>query len=284
MPLRPYPTARVGALQIEYQLADFTDPWRETPPQTILFHHGFCRNMDFWRAWVPLLASDYRVLLFNSRGCGATSAPDPKQPYTVEQLVGDALGLLDALGIDKAHWVGESSGGIVGLATALSHPERLQSLTLCNTPFKIEKELSQRYDVGEADFDAAIAKHGVGGWCRETLAYRLDLKRASKAMQEWYIAQMDKVSPFVAVAHHRMAGSGDFGPRLPEIKLPTLILVGENSPIARKDKMEQMQRDMPNAKLAVFEGYGHGINLLAPQRCVDELRTFLAERVGAGTG
>lgn len=273
--VNPHPTAQVGTMRIEYQLVDCTDPWAESEPQTILFHHGYCRNMDFWRGWVPALARDYRVLLFNSRGCGATTPPDSTQPYTVEQLVGDALGLMDVLGIERAHWVGESSGGIVGLATALAHPERLSSLILCNTPFKIAADLSRTYDVGEVDFETAIAKNGVGGWCRKTLGYRLDLTRASTAMQEWYIAQMDKVSPFVAVAHHRMAGSGDFWPRLPEITLPTLILVGENSPIARKDSMEQMQRQMPNAKLVVFEGYGHGINLLAPERCVAELRAFL---------
>ncbi len=267
----------VGELEIEYHLADYTDPWRKTPPETILFHHGYCRNMDFWRSWVPLLARDYRILRFNSRGCGRTSAPPPGASYTVEQLVGDALGLMDKLGIERAHWVGESSGGIVGLSAALAHPDRLRSLILCNTPFKLPDAVAQTYNVGESDHAAAIEKHGVGGWSRRTLGYRLDLSKASPEMQDWYVREMDKVPKHVAIAHHLMVVGGDLWPRLSAITLPTLILVGELSPLARKDQMERMQRQMPNAKLVVFEGYGHGINVLAPERCVAEVRAFLGK-------
>ena len=67
----------------------------DSEPETILFHHGFCRNMDFWRGWVPELARNYRVLRFNSRGCGGTTVPVPGEPYHANQLVGDSLGLMD---------------------------------------------------------------------------------------------------------------------------------------------------------------------------------------------
>ena len=51
--------------------------------------------MDFWRGWVPELARNYRVLRFNSRGCGGTTVPVPGEPYHADQLVGDSLGLMD---------------------------------------------------------------------------------------------------------------------------------------------------------------------------------------------
>lgn len=57
-----YRTARVGDLDIHSELADYTRPWRETPPETFLFYHGYVRNMLFWQPWVPLLAGDSRVL------------------------------------------------------------------------------------------------------------------------------------------------------------------------------------------------------------------------------
>ncbi|HEV2009030.1 MAG TPA: alpha/beta hydrolase [Burkholderiales bacterium] len=271
----PLPKMRVGDIEIEYQVSDYTDPWRETPPETIVFHHGYCRNMDFWRGWVPSLARDYRVLRFNSRGCGGTTAPQPGAPYHAEQLVGDALGLMDTLGIERAHWVGESSGGILGIVAALGHPERLQSLILVNTPFKLPGAVVETYNVGEADHATAIEKYGVGEWCRKTLSYRLDTSKASREMQEWHIREMDKVPKHVAIAHHLMAAGGNMIPRLPEIEMPILIMSGANSPPAKKDQMEQMQARMPNAKLVIFEGYGHGINLLIPERCVAEVRAFL---------
>ena len=90
---------------------------------------------------------DAAVLRFNSRGCGNTTPPVPGAPYTMDQLVGDAIGLLDKLGIERAHWVGESSGGIVGIATALAHPARLHTLTLCNTPFKVPDAVVETYRI-----------------------------------------------------------------------------------------------------------------------------------------
>ncbi len=274
----PLQTMRVGAIDIEYDIADYTDAWADTEPQTILFHHGYCRNMDFWRGWVPELARHYRVLRFNSRGCGGSTVPPAGAPYDANQLVGDALGLMDKLGIERAHWVGESSGGILGLVAALTHPERLHSLVLVNTPFKLPGAVMETSNVGEVDHATAIEKLGVGGWCRKTLAYRLDLAKAPVEMQEWVIREMGKVANHVGIAHHLMAAGGDMTKRITEIKMPMLILVGENSPLAKKEQMNEMTALLPNAKLVMFEGYGHGINLLIPDRCVAEMQKFLNER------
>lgn len=277
----PLQKLRVGDIEIEYQVSDYTDPWRDGEPETILFHHGYCRNMDFWRGWVPGLARNFRVLRFNSRGCGGTTVPPPGAPYDAQQLVGDALGLMDKLGIERAHWVGESSGGILGIVAALTHPERLHSLVLVNTPFKLPGAVVETYNVGEVDHATAIEKYGVGEWCRKTLAYRLDTTKAPREMQEWLIREMGKVANHVAIAHHLMAAGGDMTTRITEIKMPILILVGEMSPLAKKDQMKEMQARLPNAKLVMFEGYGHGINLLIPDRCVAEMRAFLGQPAAA---
>ena len=277
----PLQKIRVGDIDIEYEVADYTDPWSDSEPETILFHHGFCRNMDFWRGWVPELARNYRVLRFNSRGGGGTTVPVPGEPYHADQLVGDSLGLMDKLGIERAHWVGESSGGILGIVAALTHPERLHSLVLVNTPFKLPGAVMATYNVGEADHATAIEKYGVGGWCRKTLAYRLDLAKAPVEMQEWVIREMGKVANHVGIAHHLMAAGGDMTMRITEIKMPILIMFGENSPLSKKEQMNEMKALLPNAELVMFEGYGHGINLLVPDRCAQEMRAFLSEQVAA---
>ena len=273
----PFRNEQVGGMTIEYDVADFTEPWRKTEPETILLHHGYLRNMEFWRGWIPPLLRDYRVLRFNSRGCCGTSAPPPGAPYTVEQLVGDALGLMDKLGIERVHWVGEYSGGIIGLVAALNHPDRLRSLTVCNTPIKVPEAVAQSYNVGEVDHATAIEKLGVGGWSRKTLGYRIDLAKASEEMQDWYVREQGKVPKHVAIAHHLMVCAGDLWSRLAEIKMPMLMIVGGQSPLAQKDQRERLLRDVPNAKVVVFEGYVHGISLLAPERCAAELTAFLGQ-------
>ena len=124
--------ARVGDIDIAYDLADYTDPWLPDPPETFLMYSGFCRTTEFWRAWVPLLGRDFRVLRMDPRGYGATTKPPPGSPITPDLLAADALGLMDALGIARVHWVGEATGGTIGLVAALNQPRRVASITLCN--------------------------------------------------------------------------------------------------------------------------------------------------------
>lgn len=271
-----YQMIRVDDLDIHYDLADYTLPWGPTPAESFLLYHGYCRNMLFWQPWVPLLAADYRVLRFDARGCGETTKPPPGSRMSFAQLAGDAIGLMDALGIERAHWVGESSGGIVGMTAALAHPDRIATLTLCDTPFRRSPSIATTYLLGESDRAAAFDRYGVGGWCRKTLSYRLDTGKASPALCEWYIEQMDRTPKHVAVAMDRAVAEGDLWPRLPEIKTPTLILAGAQSPIAQASEVKAMQQRMPSAKLVAFAGYGHGVHLLAPERCVSEVRGFLA--------
>jgi 3-oxoadipate enol-lactonase len=268
------PQATVGDISIGYDLDDFTDPWRASA--VVWLQHGYARNRRFWYAWVPLLARDYRVLRVDLRGHGTSTNVAPGAGFTLEQLVADAVGLLDHLGIARVHWVGESFGGILGLALALGHPHRLASLTLCNTPFRVPGAVVSTYALGEESQAAALRKHGVGGWCRQTLGYRLDLSKAPPALCDWYISEMDRTPVADAIALHQLVESGDLWPSLPDIRVPTLILTGDQSPIARSAEMARMRERMPAARLALIAGYGHGVNVLAPERCVAELRAFLA--------
>lgn len=266
--------ATVGDIRIGYDLDDFTDPWRAS--EVVWLQHGYARNRRFWYAWVPLLARDYRVLRVDLRGHGESTNAAPGAGFTLEQLTADAVGLLDALGIARVHWVGESFGGILGLALALWHPQRLASLTLCNTPFRVPGAVVRTYALGEDSQEAALRKRGVGGWCRQTLGYRLDLSKASPELCDWYVSEMDRTPVEDAIALHKLVEAGNLWPSLPQIRVPTLILTGDQSPIARSDEMAQMRERMPAARLAIVAGYGHGVNVLAPERCVAELRAFLA--------
>lgn len=267
--------AKVGDLDIHYEVADFTLPWRESPPETVLLYHGYARNMFFWQPWVPLLAGHFRVLRMDARGCGETTKPPADAVYTFEQLAGDAIGLMDVLGIERVHWVGESSGGIVGMTAALNYPNRLHTMTLCDTPFKRSTQVSTTYALNESSRSAALDKYGVEEWCRQTLAYRLDLSKASAALCDWYVEQMGKTPIHVVKGMDAMVAQQDFWPRLSEIATPTLILGGDSSIVANESNKSAMRERMPNARMVTLEGYGHGVNMLAPEQCVAEVRKFI---------
>jgi len=262
------PFLRIDDIDLHYEVADYTDPWRTS--DTVLLHHGFARNMEFWRAWVPLLAREYRVLRLDARGCGQSSIPLLGAPYTLDMMVGDALRLMDSLGIARVHWAAEASGGHVGLALALRHPDRVASITLCNTPFKLPQTTNDLFVPDE------VRAHGLGHWARKTLHNRIDVDKVDPGWIEWSTAQFQQVPAHIAIAQHDMIAEGDLFPRLHEITTPALIMAGADSKIAPRAQMEQMQGALPNAKLVLLDGYGQGIAFMAPERCVAEMKRFIA--------
>ena len=176
------------------------------------------------------------------------------------------LAVLDALSLDRVHWVGESSGGIIGLSLAAAHPERIASLVLCNTPTRIPDEIRGIYALGGDSTAAAIRAHGTGEWCRKTLGYRLDLEHANPQLQEWVVAEMDKTRPGIAAALHECFESIDVRPLLPAINAPVLLLSGDKSRIA-SEQQKILAESLPQGRLELLAGYGHGVNLLQPERC-----------------
>ena len=108
--------------------------------------------------------------------------------------------------------------------------------------------------------------YGVGEWCRKTLGYRLDLERADPRLQDWVVAEMDRTRPEVAAAMHDCFEAVDTQPLLAGVSVPVLLLCGDRSRIAAEQQRALTER-LPRARLDLFEGYGHGVNLLAPERC-----------------
>jgi 3-oxoadipate enol-lactonase len=259
------PTIRFAeGLSLYCAVDDYLWPWEAPTP--VLMMHGFARNAAFWNRWVPPIADSRRIFRPDLLGCGASDIPATGYGYTAEEIGAQILAVLDAFSLTRVHWVGESSGGIIGLLLAAAHPERIASLALCNTPTRISDEIRGIYSLGQESTAAAIRAHGTGEWCRQTLGYRLDLEHASADLQEWVIAEMDKTRPEVAAAMHECFESVDVRPLLAEIKAPVLMLSGDNSRIA-SEQQKIFADTLPHGRLELFAGYGHGVNLLQPERC-----------------
>src|SRR5512138_3885282 len=101
----------------------------------VTMSHSLATDLAMWDAQAKALAARYRVLRYDTRGHGGTDAPSGA--YTLTQLADDARALLKALGIARTHWIGLSMGGMIGQTLALSSPETLQSLALCDTSSRI---------------------------------------------------------------------------------------------------------------------------------------------------
>lgn len=258
--------------QLYYDDHDFTDPWRPAP--VMLLQHGFSRNGRFWYNWVPLLGREFRILRPDMRGMGRSTMPDTRYEPSLDIFASDARRLLDQLGIDQVVFVGESFGGIIGLKFAHAYPERTRALVLCNTPCRLPHgELRQRFSAG-GNWDAAL-RQGVGTWSTATIDMRLDTRVAPAGLKDWYIAEMDRTSPTVARKLQAYLDTLDFRDHLKEITVPTLLLVGEETPTSPLDQQQFMATQIPNCRLAVYPKLGHGINVLKPEWCIEQIRSFL---------
>ena len=135
-------------LSVHCALDDYLWPWEASIP--VLMMHGFARNANFWNRWIPAIADSRRVYRPDLLGCGKSDVPAPGYAYTPEKIGAQILAVLDAFSLSRVHWVGESSGGIIGLLLAAGHPDRIASLFLCNTPTRIPDEIRGIYSVRRA--------------------------------------------------------------------------------------------------------------------------------------
>jgi 3-oxoadipate enol-lactonase len=268
------PTLRMDqGVEISYDDHDFTDPWRSAP--VMLLQHGFSRSGRFWYNWVPLLGGEFRILRPDMRGMGRSTIPDERYEPSLDIFAADVKHLLDHLGIDETIFVGESFGGTIGLKFAHVYPERTRALVLCNTPCRLPHgELRQRFSAG-GDWDAAM-RQGIGTWSTAPIDMRLDTRVAPAGLKKWYISEMDRTSPTVGRKLQAYLDTLDFRDHLKEITVPTLLLVVEETPMSPLEQQRFMAEQIPNSRLAVYPQLGHGINVLKPEWCAQQIREFLA--------
>src|SRR5687768_7548379 len=119
------PKIQANGIRLYYELAGPADA------PTVMLSNSLGTRLEMWEPQAHALAERYRVLRYDSRGHGRSDAPDG--PYTIDMLADDALGLLDALGIERVHFCGLSKGGMVGQVLGARHGARLISLALCST-------------------------------------------------------------------------------------------------------------------------------------------------------
>jgi pimeloyl-ACP methyl ester carboxylesterase len=269
-PTMTFTTASDG-VRLAYRVDDFTDPWR-TPATPVLLLHAAMGAYRRWFGWLPTLARQFPTISLDLRGHGASEIPREDQPLTVERLVEDVVGLLDALGVARAHVVGLSAGGYVGQRLAMEQPGRVATLALfASTPGLRHSQAGT--------WPAAIAKVGIEAFVRHGVRDRFP-ETADPGLVDWFCRQTGGNDPaFIGRFVTHMA-SRDWEDELPRIACPTLIVAPGHEPIGSSDQYERMAGRIPDARLELLHGQAHNIGDAAPAACVRLLLDFLAARGG----
>jgi 3-oxoadipate enol-lactonase len=221
----------------------------------VLLSNSLGTRLEMWDAQLPALAQRYRVLRYDGRGHGRSTAPPG--PYSLEMLADDAIGLLDGLGIQRVHFCGVSMGGMVGQLLGARHAPRLRSLTLCSTAcYMAPEELwDQRIQAVSEGGLAAIAGSVVERWFTEAF-------RAEPSIVVERVRQMILETP----AHGYAACCAairdmDLRETIGAIRLPTLIIAGDKDPATPPAKAHEIRDRIPGAKLEVIPEAAHLVNI-----------------------
>ena len=219
----------------------------------VVLAHAIGLDHRMWDALGEALAPRFRVIAFDARGHGAS--PVAPRPYTLDDLADDAAALLDRLGVERAHWVGLSMGGMIGQAFALRHPGRLARLVLANTSSSYGPE-------GPASWRARIKLVEDGGL--EAIRAAVEQRYFSEAFRREHADVVaGTMRRFMETPAQGSLGCCDaiaaleFSKDLARIAAPPLVIAGGadvGTPVAMS---EALARGIPDARLAVLEGAAH---------------------------
>ena len=259
------PKLQVGEHELHYERAGSGEP--------LLMIQGMSGTHVAWgEPFLAPLRESFDVIAFDNRGIGLSGPIDG--PFTILEMAEDAAGLLDQLGIESAHVVGISMGGMIAQDLALAHPERLRSLTLgctyCGGPGSqlMPEENARKLMEGMAsgDRDQAIRA-----------SYEVNLSPTFRCDEDRFAA-FNEMATSVPAARETIQlqvqaiFGHDTSGRLAEISTPTLIIHGTEDGVLPYPNAELIASLMPSARLETLEGVGHMFWWEQPERSAELIR------------
>jgi len=222
-------------------------------PRTFLAHSGWIGNFEDWIAVLARLSETWRTVIYDHRGTGET--PVPVEKITDEALVDDVFRVMGALGIDRCVLGGFSRGSITALRAVLRDPARFEGLVLMNGTGGVQlPDAAPRPRVAPSQWP--------GETFRERLAWFIERSTPEQDVEHirrWGVNILSRSTPEAADKLMTMqpADSIDWARRLPELRLPTLLIHGEKDFLCDTETMRYVQSLIPDSKLVVLEGSGH---------------------------
>ena len=239
----------------------------------VVLINGLLMDTTGWALQVPAFADRFQVIVYDCRGQGRSDAP--AGPYTPAQHAADLVGLLDALGVARAHLVGLSNGGVIAMYVAAEHPDRVSRLVVADTFACADAQMRAVLDAWLAALEAGgpVLRFDVATpwvWSRGLLAAHGDVLDALR--EKAAKARVD------AVRHLITGAKGvDLRHRLSRIQAPTLVMVGEEDVLTPVWRARELVGAIPDATLVVVGGAGHALTIERPQVFNGVAREFLSE-------
>ena len=259
------PTVDIGGTELYYERAGAGEPM-------LLIQGMSATHLTWGRPFLDELERSFDCIVFDNRGMGRSGKAEP--PFSVADMAGDAAALLDALGIETAHVVGISMGGMIAQELALAHPKRIRTLTIgasyCGGPNgtlmapEDLQLLGTAYASGEpGQVFRAMWEINLSPTFREDdsrFAAFVEMGSALPAPQPVVLQQMR------ACAEH------DTHERLGQISLPTLVIHGDVDRLLGYGNGREIAALIPTARLATLEGVGHMFWWEQPRRSAELIR------------
>lgn len=240
--------------------------------EPVVLVHAIGCDHRMWDSLAAALVPGFRVVRVDVRGHGVS--PVPEGEYSLDGLADDVLAVLDELGIDKAHWVGLSMGGMIGQAFALAHPQRLGRLVLANTtsaygadgPKMWEARMKAVREGGMAAIAELVMQRYFSNEFRERhpeIVARVK-ERVLTTPAKGYIACCAAIRDL------------DFTSRLGAIHARTLVIAGGKDAGTPPAMSEEIVKRIPGSRLAVLPEAAHLSAVEAPGAFDALVRDFLA--------
>jgi 3-oxoadipate enol-lactonase len=243
------PRVRVNGIDLNYIEAGAGEP--------LLLIMGFGGDHLAWAFQTPVFAQQYRVVAFDNRGVGLSDVPDV--PYTTRMMADDALGLLDALGIERTHVLGVSMGGMIAQELALNHPGRVRSLQLHCTLARPDGYMQALLD----GWRAVRTKVTPEEWMRIVALWLFAPKTYAERPEfvEMVIQTgIANPNPFTLAGFLRQGDAvrtHDTLDRLGKLRQPTLVSVAEDDILVPARFSRALAAAVPAAELRLIDGAGH---------------------------
>ena len=257
-----YSTDAQGCIAVPFvSAADGTRIHYEVTGRTggtpVLMIQGLGASKNAWNLQRIAMATRFRCISFDNRGAGRSGKPT--EPFTLEQMADDAIAVLDAAGIETAHVVGASMGGVISQIIAVKYANRVRSLTLVctacrNHPWR--QELLQSWTVTAESKGMIEVGKEAAQWVMSPRSFR----RLVPAFT-WMgpLAALRPRHSFVSQIEAILNTREDLVDQLSTITAPTMVIVGNQDILTPRGDSEEIAERIPNAELVIISGAAHGL-------------------------
>lgn len=251
----------------------YYETWGRGEP--LLLVSGLATDLRIWACQRMAFGRRFRCIALDNRGSGRSEKPDG--PYTLEQMAADAVAVLDAEGVGRAHVVGHSMGSYIAQVMAVQYPDRFRSLTLAGTACR---HVTWRLEL-LGRWQETARTQGVHAWARRAFPYLLGPRTAWTLglfiNLLWPILLQQPKHAFDSQIEALLgAPDGERG-RLSEVEAPTLVVCGARDTLTTPADAAEVAALIPDARLVTLKGAGHGLMLEAAPDFNAAVLDFLTE-------